>query len=151
VVKTLKCLRFIGLLSREGKNGKELKELREIKKRLKLAYAKLSMAQSFVSNRDVRRNLIASAILTGSIAVMPDFMHSLYLKSSMSEIRKALKRLKKIIKKEKRDDRRLMLERLTYVLSRIEKAEVKDIYKVILEAQDIIDSIIISYSGEYSV
>lgn len=151
MVETLKYLRFTSLLSKENKREKELKELREIRKRLKLAYAKLLMAQSFISNRSVRRSLMTSAILTGSIAVMPDFMHSLYLKSSISEIRKALKRVKRVIKGERTEERRIMLERLSHILSKVEKVELKDMYKIILEAQDIIDSMIVSYPGDQYV
>ena len=123
-----------------------LEDLMYVKKRLRLAYAKLSMAQSFVSNRDVRRNLIASAILTGSIAVMPDFMHSLYIKSAVSEIRKALKRVKTILAKEHRDDRRVMLKRLLEVLTRAKDSSIRNIYEIILEAQSIVDFLLAMYS-----
>ncbi len=95
-------------------------ELRNVTRTLQIALAKLQMAIEFLGNKEKRRSFIMNVTLLTAvhgIPVTPDMMGGMYFNDALSDLKKASKRLRKLITKLKK--KRVSL-RLLNLLSTIE-------------------------------
>ncbi len=120
-----------------GKNYVE-----KIHKKLKMAYAQILVAENIKRNK--RQNALKSLYvlaMTGNIFATPEFLASVYISSSMSEVKKARKILEKALKKEDISmEDRLLLKQLESVLKPDKEIGFYDLKIMVAEALRILES-----------
>ena len=106
-----------------------------------MAYAKLLIAENIKKQRksQTMRSLYLLAV-AGGIFATPEFMSNIYLSSSISDVNKVKKKIKKILKK--RDvpvEDKCLLEELNQILEVNKDMKVSDLKIVISEALKILE------------
>jgi len=116
--------------------------VKDIYKKLKMAYAKLLIAENMRRNRSSHfsKSLYMLAA-TGSIFATPEFMANIYFSSSISDVKKARKIIEKALKKGDIPlEKKLMLEELNSVLKLSRNMKIYDLKIMITEALKILES-----------
>jgi len=80
-------------------SSKLKKELEEACEDLRRAYAKLLVVRRIRLDPRFRRGLVFMTIVSRSMATLPSFMSSMYLRDGLSDLKRARKKLKKILKR----------------------------------------------------
>lgn len=73
-------------------------ELEEACEDLRRAYAKLLVVRRIRLDPRFRRGLVFMTIVSRSMATLPSFMSSMYLRDGLTDLKNARKKLKKILK-----------------------------------------------------
>ena len=95
-----------------------LEELNKVWEKLDMAYAELLAARRFMRDRRVRRRMLVAAAATRNIFLTPDILGWMYVKSCISELRAASRKLRKLAEcEELGEDVRLRLKYLAHMLA----------------------------------
>jgi len=115
--------------------------LEKIYKKLRMAYAKILVAENIKRNRKNSMKTLYVLAITGNIFTTPDFLAGVYISSTLSDIKKVRKMLGKALKKEELPpETRLLLEQLNSVLETDKKASIYDLKMKLAEALKILES-----------
>ena len=121
--------------------GKDYKK--EIYDKLRIAYAKLLVAENARKRKNSRimRTLYLSAIV-GNVFVTPEFMANIYFSSSISDIKKIKKRIRKILGKPSISaEDKFLLEELDQILRVDKDMRIGDLKLIISEAMKVLGAV----------
>ncbi len=115
------------------------KELEKVRRHLRIAYTKLLMARRMVQDKRLRKNMLFASALIGSVMTTPEVMSAIYFKSSLSEVKKARKKLSKLAKHRDMDEvRRGLIQEVIKVLEDAEKCDYNMLTKKIMDAEGLL-------------
>lgn len=80
------------------RSSKLKNELEGAREDLKRAYAKLLVVRRIRLDPRFRRGLVFMTIVSRSMVTLPSFMSSMYLRDGLTDLKRARKKLKKILK-----------------------------------------------------
>ncbi len=92
-------LSHISQFNVEMRSSKLKNELEEACEDLRRAYAKLLVVRRIRLDPRFRRGLVFMTIVSRSMVTLPSFMSSMYLRDGLSDLKRARKKLKKILKR----------------------------------------------------
>jgi len=112
----------------------------KIYEKLRMAYAKILIAENIKRRRDSMKTLYMLA-MTKSIFTAPDFLAGVYVSSTLSDIKKVKKIIEKALKGKKLSPEiRFMLEQINSMLETTKKTGIYDLKMKIAEALKILES-----------
>ena len=112
----------------------------KIYEKLRMAYAKILIAENIKRRRDSMKTLYMLA-MTKSIFTAPDFLAGVYVSSTLSDIKKVKKMIEKALKGKKLSPEiRFMLEQINSMLETTKKTGIYDLKMKIAEALKILES-----------
>ena len=115
--------------------------MEKIYKKLRMAYAKILVAENIKRNKRNSMKTLYVLAITGNIFATPDFLAGVYISSTLSDIKKVRKMLGKALKKgELSPEMRLLLEQLDSVLETGKKAGIYDLKMRLAEALKMLES-----------
>lgn len=109
------------------------RELGKARRLLEMAYIKLLMAERVRRNKEIRRNLMLAAMI-GRVPIMPETIANMYYRAAISDIKKARKKLEKILEVEESLNAD-MLDVLREVIWILSSCEGKDLIRMRMDLE----------------
>ncbi|RLF22379.1 MAG: hypothetical protein DRN15_05020 [Thermoprotei archaeon] len=109
------------------------RKLGKARRLLEMAYIKLLMAERVRRNKEIRRNLMLAAMI-GRVPIMPETIANMYYRAAISDIKKARKKLEKILEVEESLNAD-MLDVLREVIWILSSCEGKDLIRMRMDLE----------------